>query len=212
MSEYELILDAETLSEDSLTAPVVDISAMIVDKDKMISDTPYTMFDIIQVKHFKLDVSEQVNKFNCETSEKTIEFWMNQPKEIRRRVKPHKDDISVDEFVNQFKGYIGSEPRLGKVWTRNLSFDIILLKRLFKFSGKNLDDYIEHYLVRDIRTAIDAGFGFSPNADLNFCPVKDEKFWAKVFEPHNSTWDVMADVLRLQAMLRNDHGLEQINR
>lgn len=212
MNEYELFLDAESLSEDSLSAPVVDFSAMIIDKDKMVSDKPYSMFDIVQVRHFKLNTSEQIEKFGCETSDKTIEFWMNQPKEIRRRVKPQKDDLSVEDFVNQFKGYLGSEPRLGRVWSRNISFDMILLKRLFKFSGKNLDDYVEHFMVRDIRTAIDAGFGFAPKMDLNFCPVKDEEFWKKVFEPHNSTWDVMADVLRYQAILRNDIGLEQINR
>lgn len=79
-------------------------------------------------------------------------------------------------------------------------------------TGKNLNAYIEHYLVRDIRTAIDVSFGFDMNVKNNFIPVKDEVFWNKVFQPHNSTWDVIGDVLRYQAILRNDANLEQINR
>lgn len=211
-SRFEVFIDAETLSEDSLTAPVVDFSAMIIDREKMISDNPYNMRDISLVKYFKLDTKEQIMRHKAVTSEHTLEFWKKQPKEVRKRIMPSEDDLSVELFVNKFISFLGTEPTIGRVWSRNISFDIILLKRLFKMTGKNLDAYIEHYFVRDIRTAIDVSFGFDINANSNFAPVKDEVFWNKVFQPHNSTWDVIADVLRYQAILRTNADLEQINR
>lgn len=209
---FEIFVDTESLSENSLNAPVVDVSAMIVDVEKMVSDEPYTMRDLARVKYFKLNTTEQIEKHGAIISENTIKFWKSQPKDVRARVKPREGDLSVKEFVKEFRGFLGTEPMIGRAWSRNIAFDFILLKRMYMIAGENIDDDIEHYLVRDIRTALDVSMGFAEGTNLNFCPVTDTEFWNKVFQPHNSSWDVIADVLRYQAILRNDKDLEQIKR
>lgn len=211
-NRYELFFDSETLSENSIDATVVDVSCLIIDKEKMISDKPYTMRNIIEVQYFKLDTDQQMNDFNTKSSKHTMDFWSKQTQEIRNRIKPSDKDINVSTFIKKFNSYIGSEPALSKFWCRNTSFDFINLKRLYSYDGKNIDDYIKHYQIRDIRTCLDTSFEFAEDANLNFCPVKDEDFWNKVFQQHNSTWDVIADVLRYQAILRANKGMEQINR
>jgi len=211
-SRFELFLDFETLSEDETKAPVINVSAIIVDKDKMISDTPYITKDIVLVKQFKLSVDDQVENYGAEVSESTLEFWKKQPKETREQLKPSEDDLTVKQFVKEFIEFLNTEPTLGKCWARNIKYDFAILKRLFSYAGKNIDDYIDHYMIRDIRSSLDAVMGFADGINLNYCPVTDEEFWNKVFRAHDSRWDVIADVLRYQSVLRNDKDLEQIRR
>lgn len=211
-SRYEMFIDSETFSEDETTAPVIDISAIIVDTEKMVSDNPYVLKDIVLVKKFKLDVNDQINNYGAIVSEGTLNFWKQQPKEVRAHIKPSDDDLSVKEFVDEFIKFLNTEFKLGRCWARNIKFDFTILKRLFADRGEKLDDHIKHYMIRDIRSSLDAVMAFDDSVDLNFIPIQDEEFWGKVFQHHNSTWDVMADVLRYQSVLRNDKNLEQINR
>ena len=211
-ARYELFVDAETLSENSLDATVIDFSAMIVDVNKMISDDPYHARDIAKVKRFKLDVDDQRNNYDTRVSENTLDFWRRQPPEVRKRIKPTNDDISVVDFVKEFSGFVGAEPAIKRVWCRNPAFDFILLKRLFSYDKKNIDDVIPFYIYRDVKTMVDVSFGFSEDSDNNFCPIEDKEFWDKIFQPHDSTWDVIADVLRYQAILRINNDLEMVKR
>ena len=64
--------------------------------------------------------------------------------------------------------------------------------------------------VRDVRTFIDAKFDFSTRS--GFVPLADEKYWNEAFVAHDSTHDVAADVLRLQAIYRAENDLEQTRR
>lgn len=211
-SRYEMFIDCETFSEDETTAPVIDMSAIIVDTEKMISDNPYVLKDIVLVKKFKLDVNDQINNYGAIVSEGTLNFWKQQPKEVRAHIRPHEDDLTVKQFVDEFVKFLNTEFKLGRCWARNIKFDFSILKRLMATQGENLDDHIKHYMIRDIRSSLDAVMAFDDEVDLNFIPIQDEDFWNKVFQHHNSTWDVMADVLRYQSVLRNDKNLEQIKR
>jgi hypothetical protein len=73
-----------------------------------------------------------------------------------------------------------------------------------------LNEYLRWWRVRDTRTWIDAKFNFSQKN--GFIPVADTDYWAKYFVAHDSTHDVAADILRLQAIHRAEHDLEQVNR
>jgi hypothetical protein len=61
-----------------------------------------------------------------------------------------------------------------------------------------------------VRTHIDAKFNYTTRS--GFIPVADEKYWESAFVAHDSTHDVAADVLRLQAIHRAENDLEQIER
>jgi hypothetical protein len=61
-------------------------------------------------------------------------------------------------------------------------------------------EYLPHWSLRDTRTWIDAKLDF-PRKN-GFCPIEDEKIWEQTFKAHDSAWDILADVLRLQAIDR----------
>ena len=42
----------------------------------------------------------------------------------------------------------------------------------------------------------------------SFCPISDESKWNKIFQQHDSTHDIAADVLRLQTLTRLDNDME----
>ena len=48
------------------------------------------------------------------------------------------------------------------------------------------------------------------NKQNGFTPIADSEKWDKIFKAHDSSWDVLADVLRLQAIVRAENDLEQI--
>jgi hypothetical protein len=73
-----------------------------------------------------------------------------------------------------------------------------------------LKEYLPHWKLRDTRTFIDAKLDF-PKVN-SFVPVQDEEFWNKVFQAHDSSWDILADILRIQAILRAEQDLEMIKR
>jgi hypothetical protein len=83
--------------------------------------------------------------------------------------------------------------------------------RLFESQNKksHLHEYLKYYMVRDVRTYIDAKFDFKQKKN-GFCPVLNEQLWEKVFKAHDSSWDVLADVLRFQAIVRAENNMEQI--
>ena len=79
-------------------------------------------------------------------------------------------------------------------------------------TGNNdaLNRALKFYTVRDVRTHIDAKFDYSTKS--GFVPVADEEYWKKAFIAHDSTHDVAADILRLQAIHRAENDLEQTDR
>ena len=73
-----------------------------------------------------------------------------------------------------------------------------------------MNEYLRWWRVRDIRTWIDAKFDFSTKN--GFVPIADVEYWENTFIGHDSTHDVAADVLRLQAIHRAENELEQVER
>ena len=206
----DLIIDFETMGTEPTTCAAVDVSAMVFDWDKMLSDDPYTTRDINLTKRFKLSVKDQVQNYDYLVENSVLEFWSQQSKEVRARVKPQPNDLTVEEFVKQFHDFI-IDAGVKHWWSRSNTFDPIILTRLFDSQGKkeHLYGYLKYYLVRDTRTYIDAKFNFE-NKKNGFCPVADTQLWESTFKAHDSSWDVLADVLRLQAIIRAENDMEQV--
>jgi hypothetical protein len=205
--------DFETLGQNVVTCPVIDCACFVADTDKMISDDPYTTKDIINVKRFKLSVKDQINNYNKKIEADTVKFWENQTETVRKRISPLKNDLTYAEFYDNIIKYIASYDKIDYWWSRSNTFDPIILWGIFEKLDKIkvLNEYLPYWRVRDIRTFIDAKFNFD-NKQNSFTPILDEEFWSKVFQQHNSSWDVLADVLRMQAILRAENEKEQINR
>jgi hypothetical protein len=206
----DLIFDFETMGSEPTTCAALDVSVMVFDWDRMTSSNPYTVKDIKDTRTFKLSVVDQVKNYGWAVEPSVIEFWQSQPKNVKAKIKPHANDLTVEQFVKDFHNYI-IDAGVKHWWSRSNTFDPIILTRLFDSQGKkeHLYSYLKFYLVRDTRTYIDAKFNFAQKKN-GFCPVADEQAWDNTFRPHDSSWDILADVLRMQAIVRAENDLEQI--
>lgn len=206
----DLIIDFETLGSEPTDCVAIDCSVMVFDWNRMLSDNPYTIKDINLTKKFKLSVSDQVKNYNYRIEDEVLEFWQKQDKEVRNQIKPKPDDLTVEEFVKQFHDFV-IDAGVKHWWSRSNTFDPVILTRLFDSQGKkqHLYEYLKFYLVRDTRTYIDAKFNFE-NKKNGFCPVADDAAWEKAFKAHDSSWDILADVMRLQAIVRAENDMEQV--
>lgn len=204
-----LILDFETMGQDPTNCAVIDCALFVLDTEKALSDNPYTIYDLQNIHRLKLDVQDQIKEYGFIIEKKTIEFWKNLDESIRKRIQRSEKDLSVEEFVNSFVDILISNGKIDYWWSRSNTFDPIILRRLFVNADKeaHLNEHLKFWRVRDLRTFYDAKLDF-PKKN-GFCPVSNEEKWNKIFQEHNSSWDVLADVLRFQAVLRAESDKEQ---
>ena len=207
-----LFIDFETFGQDVKDCAVIDMSAYVVNTDKMLSSDPYTLKNIVDIKKFKISVKDQVANYGFKVYADTVAFWETQPEQVRKHIKPLSTDLSVQEFIDQFLEYLTESGRIDYWWSRSNTFDPLLLWRLAHTQDKykHINEHIPYWKIRDIRSYIDAKLDF-PKVN-GFVPIEDEAFWEKVFMQHNSTWDVLADVLRMQTILRAENDMEQVKR
>lgn len=191
-----LIFDFETLGQSTDSAPLINVSAIVVNTDEF-TVTPYT-FDsaLAEVKTFKFDVADQV-KSGYVIEKSTLQFWESVSPEARSQLKPSKEDLTYAQFCGIFIKYLDSFSKIDYWWSRSNTFDPILLWRIFNDEGrgKDLNERLKFWKVRDIRTYIDAKSDFQMRND--FVPI-DKTEWDAKFKAHNSSHDIVADVLRLQ--------------
>ena len=206
------IFDFETMGKIVADCAMVDCSMFVADTQKMLSDNPYTTKNIVDIKKLKLSVKEQVDTYGWKVYEDTLQFWQSLPEEARKNIKPLKTDLSVKDFVNEFTDFLIQSGKIDYWWTRSNTFDPFLIWRIYESQNKTatINEYLPYWRVRDIRTYIDAKLDF-PKKN-GFVPIADEEFWNKVFVEHDSSWDVLADVLRMQAIIRAENDLEQVKR
>ena len=206
----DLIIDFETLGTEPSNCVVIDCSVMVFDWDRFTSSNPYTIKDVKEAKKFKLSVSDQAKNYGYKVDQGVLEFWQQQSKEVRNNIKPRSDDITVEEFIKQFHDFV-IDSNIKHWWSRSNTFDPVILTRLYDSQGKkqHMFEYLKFWLVRDTRTYIDAKFDFKQKKNA-FCPVSDDQAWEQKFKLHDSAWDVLADVLRLQAIARAENDLPLI--
>lgn len=204
-----LFLDFETLGRNVYNSAIIDCSAVIVDTDRMLTD-PYNLDSLSLIKRFKLSVKNQVDKYDWVVYKDTVQFWETVSDAAKKHIAPKKSDLTVEEFTAQFVAFLDASPKVDYWWTRSNTFDPVLLWRIFdSVNGYyTLNERLPYWRIRDMRTYIDAKLDF-PKKN-GFVPIKDEALWTKSFVEHDSSWDVLADVLRMQAIIRAESDLEQI--
>jgi hypothetical protein len=212
MSRKDLVLDFETMGSNAQRCAVVDCSTFVFEWDRF-GNTPYTFEELLDgARRYKLSVKDQVKNYGFQVEQDTLDFWMQQTEEVQARVRPSKSDLTVPEFVVEFMADLSDGPKIEYWWSRNNTFDPTVLWRLMwtQQTKYHINEYLMHWRVRDIKTWIDAKFDFTTPS--GFIPIADVNYWNKTFKQHDSTHDVAADVLRLQAIWRAENDMEQITR
>lgn len=191
---------------------VIDCSYFTFDTEKMLSNDPYTTRSITLMKKSKLSVKDQVKNHGWKVEPDAVKFWEQQEVQVKKKILPAAGDLTVKEFVSEVHTYLSDSGKLKRWWCRGNTFDAPILWRLFEAENKenHLNQHLPNWQLRDLRTYIDAKLDFP--IKNGFIPIKDEKFWNEVFQPHDSSWDILADILRLQTIMRVENDLEQTNR
>ena len=194
-----LILDFETFGQSVIKAAIINCAYLVFDW-KRFTDKPYSYDELLNsCKMLKLDVKKQVSDGYIIEPSSLTEFWSKMPADVRKQIQPRDDDISYDEFCEQFLDSLYGH-KIEYWWSRSNTFDPILLWRIFEDSGKtkDLNDKLKFWRVRDIRTYIDACSDFSLDRNA-FIPI-EEKEWKSKFKEHEPRHDIVGDVLRLQKL------------
>jgi hypothetical protein len=208
-----IFIDFETMGDDVLDpCAAIDMSIIVGNTDKMLSDNPYSCKDIILSKKFKLSISDQVSNYGFTVQDSALKFWQEVSPEARKHIKPSSIDLTVEQFTVELISYLNTVGKFDYWFSRGNTFDPIILQRLFKVVGKTyvFKEYFRFNRVQDIRTHINAKMEYP--VTTNITPIQDDEFWKKVFVEHDSAWDVLADLLRYQTILRLENGLEQPKR
>lgn len=206
----DFILDFETIGQVASEVPAIECSYTTFVWDRFLED-PYTFEELVsKIKKDKLSISDQMKNYDFKYKEDDLKWWMNQSPEVRKLLKPKDSDLTVPQFIERMIEYLRTSDKIEYWWARANGFDPVILDHLSRSANKDLllNEYIPYWRVRDTRTFIDAKFNFTTRN--GFVPIADEEHWNKIFNAHDSTHDVAADVLRLQAIHRAENDLEQL--
>jgi hypothetical protein len=212
MTKTNFIFDMETIGANVMVCPVVDMAYTTFVWQRFL-DKPYTFEELVDsVKTVKLSVMDQMKNYNCSFKKEDVAWWEKLPKHARDKIKASSSDLTVVEFCDTILTYLREQKNVDYWWSRGNTFDPVILDRLMKSTGNDAacNQYLQFWKVRDVRTYIDAKFNFSTKS--GFVPLGDEKYWNETFVAHDSSHDVAADVLRLQAIFRAENDLEQTTR
>lgn len=211
--QWHLILDFETLGNDATNCAVIDSSILQFDWNRFTSDNPYTTKSLSEVKYFKASVSDQVSNYGFKIDNSTLDFWSQQDKEVRARIKPMDTDDTLERFVLKMKSTMMDKTKYHRWWSRSNTFDPIILDRIFNSTGEGeyLKKTLKHWLVRDTRSYIEGAFA-GGELDNSFCPILDNDYFNEWFKKHDSRYDILTDVLRLQAVVRGMNDMEMLDR
>jgi len=212
-NRVDFVFDLETIGANVHACPIVDIAYATFEWDRFIKN-PYSFEELVNeiVLTNKLDISDQMANFNCSFKKSDVEWWQNLPKEARKKITPSDLDLTVKDFCDTIISYLKSKEKISYWWSRGNTFDPVIIWRFMNACGyeKTFDNLLKFYSVRDIRTHIDAKFNYTTKN--GFVPVANEEYWKEAFVAHDSTHDVAADILRLQAIHRAENDLEQVER
>ena len=206
----DFILDFETIGQCARKAPGIECSYTTFVWDRFL-DEPYSFQELLGIiQKAKLDLQDQMKNYDFEYQKSDLDWWLQQPPEVRRLLKPKPDDLKIPQFIEQMIGYLRIQGKVDYWWSRSNGFDPVILDHMAMAVGKDkfLNEYIPYWRVRDTRTFIDAKFNFTTKN--GFVPVADTEQWEKVFSAHDSRHDVAADILRIQAIHRAENDMEQI--
>lgn len=208
----DFILDFETIGQCARLAPAIDCSYTTFVWERF-TDQPYSFQELVDtIQKSKLSIKDQVTNYDFSYKEEDLNWWMQQEAEVKKNIKPLPTDLTVPQFVEEMISFLRKSEKISYWWSRSNGFDPVILDHLSMAIQKDkfLNEYIPYWRVRDTRTYIDAKFDFSTKN--GFVPIADEEYWNTNFKAHNSTHDVAADILRLQAIHRAQHDMEQVEK
>tara|TARA_B110000971_G_scaffold200686_1_gene218952 strand:- start:2788 stop:3432 length:645 start_codon:yes stop_codon:yes gene_type:complete len=207
------IIDFETIGQNSREVPAIDCSYTTFEWERF-TENPYSFKElVIGMEQAKFDIKDQMINHGCKYNERDLKWWMDQPKDLRRNLNPSANDLTAVQFMEKLITYFRSVGKIDYWWSRSNSFDPVILERIAQDANKTsmLGDYLKYWAVRDTRTFIDAKFDFNvPGGKNAFIPVSNIEKWEYNFKLHDSKHDVAADILRLQAIVRAEADMEQV--
>lgn len=205
--KQNFILDYESFSQNKENCALVNCAYFLFDWDRFTTNDPYTMeelLDTIVVDKFELD--DQKYTYGFKTQKDTIQWWMDQDEEVKKQALPSKDDITLLTYVANLAKYLGSV-KVNQWWSRGNEFDPRILERILVATGQPdlLKNNLPYWALRDTRSFLDGAIMYEVRND--FIPMEDENKWNSTFKKHVSKHDIMADILRLQLVVRMRKGL-----
>tara|TARA_B110000879_G_scaffold103396_1_gene139582 strand:- start:1883 stop:2527 length:645 start_codon:yes stop_codon:yes gene_type:complete len=207
------IIDFETIGQNSREVPAIDCSYTTFEWERF-TENPYSFKElVIGMEQAKFDIKDQMINHGCKYNERDLKWWMDQPKDLRSNLNPSANDLTAVQFMEKLITYFRSVGKIDYWWSRSNSFDPVILERIAQDANKTsmLGDYLKYWAVRDTRTFIDAKFDFNvPGGKNAFIPVSNIEKWEYNFKLHDSKHDVAADILRLQAIVRAEADMEQV--
>lgn len=207
------IIDFETIGGNAREIPAIDCAYTAFEWERFTTN-PYSFKELVLgMNQAKFDIKDQMVNYGCKYSPSDLQWWLDKPAELRKNLKPSENDLKAAQFMEKLIDYLRSSGKIDYWWSRSNSFDPVILDRIAQNAGKSslLSDHLKYYLVRDTRTYIDAKFDFKvPGGKNGFVPVSNIEKWEYNFKAHDSKHDVAADILRLQAIVRAEADLEQI--
>lgn len=209
MANWHFILDYETMGQDPTTCAAIDCSYVCFDWDRFTTDRPYKFNELLELtKRAKFNVQDQVKRHGFTIDQSTVKWWSEQDREVRNLIKPSEDDIKIEEFLADLETYLEGK-YIKYWWSRSNTFDPIILWHMAAKGGYRLTigKLLPHWKVRDTRSFIDGNTNFSLKSN-GFVPIKNEELWNQLFKQHSSQHDIVADVLRLQTLVRLGNNLE----
>ena len=209
--KQDFILDFETIGQNALKCPIIDVAYVAFDWDRFLTD-PYSFEELTSlVKTDKLSVADQMKR-GCSFTKSDLAWWEGQNEEAKKKILPKENDLTIEEFSVNIFAYLREVGKINYWWSRGNTFDPVLLERVMNDLDQHLlmNEYLKWWRVRDVRTYIDAKLNFSTKN--GFVPVSDIEYWGNTFVGHDSTHDVAADIMRLQTINRAENDLEQVKR
>lgn len=195
---YKCILfDWETLGNKP-SSVVLDLAAVVFNLDgndvfeDLISDTSRTF-------RVKFDVEEQLSILKRTTDKSTVEWWKQQGESAQKVLKPSDQDVSLEEGMTLFKGFIDAnnlKPKDTLGYVRGQSFDFPIMVDVVSSIWPDFDHTmfpVAFWNQRDTRTALSHDLCTPMNSK---CPLPEGIF--KDFVAHNSIHDCARDVISLQ--------------
>ena len=209
-----VVFDFSMVSHDPETTAAIDCSIAAVNSEKMLSEQPYSMKTAFQqIKRFKFCLTDQARRGYTLKAE-GLEFWKRQSKElIGRTIKPSANDLTVDQFTEEFVAYLSTVGKIDNWWCWSTLDDGSLVWRLFLDVDKQhmIREYLPRWKGRDVATVIDNSFNYSLKK-LDFIPISNTELWDQVFVKYDSSMEVMANILRMQAIIRAEHDLPMVEK
>ena len=191
----QLIFDFETLSQNQQRGVVASLALLNYSTERFLED-PYNFDELFKNCHYiKFDVQEQVKVYKRVVDKDTIDWWMKQGDKARKQIAPSGADRSITELEDFLMKNVEFKS-LKKIYTRGGQFDPNFIESILKACDKEIP--FRHVMLRDTRSYLEGMGEGIPDFKNDF----ELKSFQGKFIKHDPRSDIVADVLRMQAMVR----------